>query len=249
MHAVRYHFLMDPLLSRRELLGAIGAAALVAPGLASGQTYPPDRIPVTSTGIWPWLRAQLVLEPGVSWLDTASFGPTARAVLVRQYRQLEQQSLDFHAYAEVDANNLLLQALVTSGQFFGANPGDLVLTGSARAGTGIARRGSRPAARATKCSRRTHDHPAAAGCRGSRRRGGAACVSCIAAARSAGVPRRNHRADSARRSRRARKCCWFRTCNTPTAPCCRYASSARSRAAAEFLRSSTARRPPDSSNR
>jgi isopenicillin-N epimerase len=125
---------MDPLLTRRKLLGALGAAAAVAPGFAAGQTYPPERVPITSTGIWPWLRAQLVLDPGISWLDTAAFGPTARAVLVRAYRQLEQQSLDYRTFSEGEATRVLRQALVTSGQFFGTDPGDLVLTGGAREG-------------------------------------------------------------------------------------------------------------------
>src|SRR5215207_11541705 len=85
---------MDPLLSRRRLLGALGAAAVV-PGLSQAQTYTPEKIPTTTKGVWRWMRAQLVLDPGITWLDAASFGPMARAVLAREYRQLERQSLDF----------------------------------------------------------------------------------------------------------------------------------------------------------
>ncbi len=151
---------MSTVLSRRELLGALGAAAVLAPAVAAGQTYPPDKVPFTSTGIWPWLHAQLVLEPGVSWLDTAGSGPAARAVLVQQYRQLERQSLDFHAFAEADAPNLLRQALITSGQFLGADPGDLVITSGTRAGLALVAAGLdlQPG---DEVLTTTHDHPAA----------------------------------------------------------------------------------------
>ena len=150
---------MDTLLSRRKLLGALGAAALVAPALAPGQTYPPDIVPFSSTGIWPWLRAQLVLEPGVSWLDTAGFGPTARAVLVREYRQLEQQSLDFRSFADTSGAAFVRQALVTSGQFFGADPGDLVLTSGTRAGLALLASGLDLQA-GDEVVTTEHDHPA-----------------------------------------------------------------------------------------
>jgi len=93
---------MDPLLSRRALLGALGAAA-AAPLVAGADTFTPDRVPALSRELWQWLHAQLVLDPGLAWLDTATFGPTLRAALVREYRNLEQQSLDFPSYADVDA--------------------------------------------------------------------------------------------------------------------------------------------------
>src|SRR5512139_3842099 len=90
---------MNPLLSRRELLGALAAATALGPQAAAGQTFAAERVPALPDELWRWMSAQLVLEPGLAWLDTATLGPTLRAVLVRQYRQLEAQSLDLHDYA------------------------------------------------------------------------------------------------------------------------------------------------------
>ena len=97
---------MDPLLSRRAILGALGAAAALGPTLADAQTYTADGVPRIDRYRWAWARAQLVLQPGLTWLDTASFGPTLRAVLVRTYRQLEEQSLDFRGFQSLQVSSL-----------------------------------------------------------------------------------------------------------------------------------------------
>ena len=151
---------MDPLLSRRALLGALGVAATAAPLIAGADTFTPDRVPVLSRELWQWMRAQLVLDPGLAWLDTATFGPTLRAVLVSEYRNLEQQSLDFRSYADVDALAATREALVAAGRFLGADPGDLVLTGGARAGLGIVA-GGLDLQPGDEVLTTDHDHPAA----------------------------------------------------------------------------------------
>jgi selenocysteine lyase/cysteine desulfurase len=150
---------MDPLLSRRALLGALGVAA-AAPLVASADTFTADRVPAPSRELWQWLRAQLVLDPGLAWLDTATFGPSLRAALVREYRNLEQQSLDFQSYANVDALAVTREALVAAGRFLGADPGDLVLTGGARAGLGIVA-GGLDLQPGDEVLTTEHDHPAA----------------------------------------------------------------------------------------
>jgi hypothetical protein len=37
------------------------------------------------------VRAQLVIDAGLAWLDTARFGPTLRAVMSREYRPGESE--------------------------------------------------------------------------------------------------------------------------------------------------------------
>jgi isopenicillin-N epimerase len=130
---------MDPLLSRRELLGALGAAAALGPALGAAQTFPPDRIPALSSDLWRWIGAQLVLEPGLAWFDTANFGPTLRAVLVSAYRGLEDQTLDFRDFdLQFGADGPALRAVLgAAGTFFGAVPGELAFTYGARSGLGL----------------------------------------------------------------------------------------------------------------
>jgi selenocysteine lyase/cysteine desulfurase len=127
---------MNPLLSRRALLVALGAATALGPQVAAGQTFPVERVPALPDQLWRWVAAQLVLEPGLVWLDTATLGPTLRAVLVRQYRQLETQSLDPHDYAAAFGTDGpgVRSALESAARFFGADPGELALTHGARAG-------------------------------------------------------------------------------------------------------------------
>ncbi len=87
---------MEDSFSRRAFLGALSAGSLV-PGLASAQTYPLDRVPVISRELWPWMRSQLLIDPGTAWFDTARFGPTLRAVVSRAFRSTERQSTRFPA--------------------------------------------------------------------------------------------------------------------------------------------------------
>ena len=64
---------MHDLVSRRALIGALGAGALL-PSLGGAQTYAAAAIPAGSREMWQWLAAQLVLDPRLAWLDTAGFG-------------------------------------------------------------------------------------------------------------------------------------------------------------------------------
>ena len=119
------------------MLGALGAAAALGPTAASAQTYALERVP--SIGPLGWARAQLVLEPGLTWLDTASFGPTLRAVLVRGYRQLEEQSLDFREFETLHGPGSAGErtVLAESARFFGCDAGELAFTDGARTGLAL----------------------------------------------------------------------------------------------------------------
>lgn len=130
---------MVPLLSRRALIGAFGAAAAaLGPDVAAGQVYSADRVPGITRFRWSWAGAQLVLDPGLLWFDTATFGPTLRAALAHQYRQLENQSLDFRRFESQFGAGSPGEAVVraSAAAFFGAAPGELEFTDGARAGLG-----------------------------------------------------------------------------------------------------------------
>ncbi len=154
---------MNPLFSRRAMLGALGAvAALGQSGLARAQTYTPGGVPSIDRYRWAWARAQLVLQPGVAWFDTASFGPTLRAVLVRTYRHLEGQSLDFHEFEALYGAGSPGErtVLAETARFFGCDAGELALTDGARTGLALVAAGFdlQPGDEVLATS---HDHPAA----------------------------------------------------------------------------------------
>jgi hypothetical protein len=88
---------MNEFVSRRALIGALGASALL-PSLSGAQTFTPANVPAGSRELWSWVHAQLVLDPDLAWLDTAGSAPALRAVMVREYRSRERQSHDFHRY-------------------------------------------------------------------------------------------------------------------------------------------------------
>jgi len=151
---------MDDLLSRRAFLGAVGASSL-APALAAGEAFPIDRVPVISRELWQWVHSQLVLEPGIVWLDTARFGPTLRAVMAREYRSRERESLDFTRYqAATFGPESIRLPLAAIGEFLGADPADLVLTAGTAEGLGIIAQGLDLQA-GDEVLTTTHDHPAA----------------------------------------------------------------------------------------
>lgn len=155
---------MDPLLSRRAILGGLGAAAAtLAPGLGHGQTFAADDVPGIPRYRWKWVRAQLLLQPGLLWFDTATFGPTLRAVLAHAYRQLEAQSLDFRQFeTQSGAGSAEERAVLAgAGRFFGADPGELIPTAGARTGLGLVAAGLDLAV-GDEVVVTLHDHAAAA---------------------------------------------------------------------------------------
>ena len=132
---------MHDLVSRRALIGALGAGALL-PSLGGAQTYAAAAIPAGSREMWQWLAAQLVLDPRLAWLDTAGFGPALSAVMVREYRSRERQSLDFREYqATVLDPEPLAARLASVAEFVGAGPDEVAFTHGALAGLRLVARG------------------------------------------------------------------------------------------------------------
>jgi isopenicillin-N epimerase len=130
---------MNDFVSRRDFLGALGASSLL-PTVAAGQVFPADSVPVTSRELWSWMRAQLVLEPGLAWLDTAGSGPALRAVIAREFRGRERQSENLHAYEAVALGAGMTERLARIAAFAGAEPDDVALTsGTAEAVNTVAR--------------------------------------------------------------------------------------------------------------
>lgn len=81
-----------PSLTRRELLvSTIAGTALGVAPLAFSQM---PEIPTSSRELWQWVRTQPVLDTQVSWLDTATLGPTLRVAMASEYRAREIQSND-----------------------------------------------------------------------------------------------------------------------------------------------------------
>jgi isopenicillin-N epimerase len=130
---------MNPLLSRRALLGALGATAVLGPAATSGQTFASERVPVLGRDLWRWVAAQLVRSPGLAWFDTAAFGPTLRAVMVRAYRRLEEQTLDFAQFEAAYGPDSpgVRYTLSAAARFLGAEAGELALTHGSRAGLAL----------------------------------------------------------------------------------------------------------------
>jgi isopenicillin-N epimerase len=119
----------------------LGTGSLL-PGLAAGQAFTDAGVPSSSRALWDWLRAQLVLEPGLAWLDSASFGPTLRASLGRGFRAREQQSSDFESYAAVASGpDAIRRRLTDVAAFLGTTADDLAFTSGADEGLSIVAQG------------------------------------------------------------------------------------------------------------
>jgi len=132
---------MNETVSRRALIGALGASALL-PSLTGAQTFPPAAIPAGSRDLWNWVRAQLVLDPRLVWLDTAGSGPTLRAVMVREYRSRERQSQDFRQYqAAVLGPEAMARHLATVSGFLGAETDEIAFTTGSADALGIVAHG------------------------------------------------------------------------------------------------------------
>jgi selenocysteine lyase/cysteine desulfurase len=132
---------MNPPVSRRALIGALGASALLSSSIRAA-TFPTDSVPTGSRELWAWIRSQLVLDPELAWLDTAGSGPALRAVMVREYRHRERQSQDFRHYRDaVLGEPAMAQHLAGVAAFLGASADEIAFTTGATEGLGIVTRG------------------------------------------------------------------------------------------------------------
>lgn len=84
----------------------------------------------------------MVLDPALTWLDTAGFGPTLRAAMVQEYRSREQQSLDFQSFeaTQLDPARLRTQLIALAG-LLGTTAEDLVFTSGTREGLSLIAQG------------------------------------------------------------------------------------------------------------
>lgn len=62
--------------------------------LGSAAAQPVPELPLSSRELWQWLATQPVLEPRVSYLDSAHTGATVRAAMAAEYRAREIQSFN-----------------------------------------------------------------------------------------------------------------------------------------------------------
>jgi selenocysteine lyase/cysteine desulfurase len=93
-------------INRRELLATLGAAAALG-----NRAEAAAELPISNRELWSWVRAQQVLEPTVTYLDTAGIGPGLRSALATEYRQLEQFSTDVETYQRTYLSPSALTAL------------------------------------------------------------------------------------------------------------------------------------------
>jgi isopenicillin-N epimerase len=146
--------------SRRAFLGALGAGSF-APALASAATFTSATVPVTSRELWSWYRAQVLIEPGLAWLDTAAFGPALRAVVSRGYRARERQSADHVSYAADALGPGTMRArLGTVAAFLGASAEDIAFTSGTLEALNIVAHGLELAPD-DEVLTTAHDHPSA----------------------------------------------------------------------------------------
>lgn len=132
---------MNHTVSRRALIGALGASALLSP-LAGARTFAGGNLPTGSHELWAWVQSQLVLDPALAWLDTADSGPALRAVMVREYRSRERQSEDFRSYqAAVLGDAALAEHLAGVAALLGAGTDEIAFTTGSADGLGIVARG------------------------------------------------------------------------------------------------------------
>jgi selenocysteine lyase/cysteine desulfurase len=146
--------------SRRAFLGALGAGS-IASSVAAAATYTPAMVPVISKELWGWYRSQLVLDAGLTWLDTAHFGPTLRAVMSREYRNRERESGDFATFQNDALGPDAVRArLLDLAVYLGATPDDLTLTSGTLEGLNLVAHGIdlQPG---DEVLTTMHDHPAA----------------------------------------------------------------------------------------
>jgi selenocysteine lyase/cysteine desulfurase len=116
-------------LTRREFVGSLGAGGSAALWLAQAGA---QEFPSSARELWPTLRMQLMADRDRAWLDTASYGPSLRTVLIEEYRQREALSRDREAYVrEYCGGGAMRQLIEAVAEFFGAGVEDLALTSGA----------------------------------------------------------------------------------------------------------------------
>jgi selenocysteine lyase/cysteine desulfurase len=113
----------SPALTRRALLTAIGGAT------ALGTAARAADLPVSSREMWGWVRAQQILDPAITYLDTGAIGPGLRAALAAEYRHEEQFNSDIDTYQRTYFVPSVLTALLKRlGALLGCGADELTVT-------------------------------------------------------------------------------------------------------------------------
>lgn len=112
-----------PMLSRRELMTA-GAAAAIVPAIGRAAD-----LPVSTRELWGWVRAQQVLDTGLTYLDTATLGPGLRTAMVAEFRQHENFNNDVETYRRLHFSAAAVTTLAQRlAKFAGCDANEIVLT-------------------------------------------------------------------------------------------------------------------------
>lgn len=124
-------------MNRRELFGALGGATLL--NQASAQQV---ELPVSTRELWGWVRAQQILDPGITYLDTGAVGPGLRAALATEYRHQEQFNSDIDAYQRTYLSSSALGAILKQlGNVLGCQGDELTITHGATDALGLVAEG------------------------------------------------------------------------------------------------------------
>ncbi len=127
---------MTQSINRRHLFGALGGAPLVSGSLLAAE------LPLSSRELWGWVRAQQVLDPSITYLDTAAIGPGLRAALATEYRQQEQFNNDVESYQRAFlAPSALTPLLKRLAGLLGCQHDELAITQGASEALGIVANG------------------------------------------------------------------------------------------------------------
>jgi isopenicillin-N epimerase len=122
-------------LTRREVLAAIGATAAVGPAQTA-------ELPISTRELWGWVRAQQILDPGITYLDTGSIGPGLRTALATEYRQQELFNSDIDTYRRAQFSSAALNSIMKRlAGVLGCAADELAITQGATEALGIVAHG------------------------------------------------------------------------------------------------------------
>jgi len=113
--------------TRREFLAVMGTAAAIPPALASAEALISDR----SFASNPWKSSsEYQFAPGLTYLNTASLGPTSRDVLDRTLKAWQQLELNpvRMSYGDGAVHAAADQVRATAATFLGCNSDNLLIT-------------------------------------------------------------------------------------------------------------------------
>jgi isopenicillin-N epimerase len=125
----------SPEFSRRALFTALGSATMLGTATAT-------ELPISTRELWGWVRAQQILDPANTYLDTGTVGPGLRGALATEYRHQELFNSDVESYQRSylapSALNALLKRLAA---LLGCKADELTITQGATEALGIVAQG------------------------------------------------------------------------------------------------------------